>query len=266
MLIHCSLISSPSNTDTLLLTTSYTLHLLHSLLNTVQNTRLTLATIALARSLSKTAPEALLPGETLVATISSNPNSRVVRASHSAVKLAELIDDFRIFSRLFGLVGIWLSASKAWRNPHEDRIVRWTIAVQVLSIAIFQALENAAYLASKGVFALKKSTISKSYVWSARFWATYVGLEFVRLGRTRVLARRKQLEVGASEKEDAEVAKVEKVKREARWWRDIYVNAAWAPMTVHYGLQGGFMGEGLIAVLGLLPGLVGLREAWAASA
>lgn len=55
----------------------------------------------------------------------------------------------------------------------------------------------------------------------------------------------------------------DKVKGEdEKWWRDVTVNSAYAPMTVHWSLEEGLLGETWIGALGLLAGLVGFRQAW----
>ena len=37
---------------------------------------------------------------------------------------------------------------------------------------------------------------------------------------------------------------------ERKWWRDVLVNLLYAPMTLHYGIEGGILGETGLAVLG----------------
>ena len=135
----------------------------------------------------------------------------------------------------------------------------------------FQGLENGAYLGSKGVlWGWSEKEIGRWYKWSARCWMGHVGMEFVRLGRELVLRRRRVAEKavvegqGVAEQEtDVAIAGTKEVQK---WWRDIYVNSAWMPITVHYSLGPGFLGSGSVAALGLVPALTALREAWRASA
>ena len=86
-------------------------------------------------------------------------------------------------------------------------------------------------------------------------------LEFVRLARIRNVRRREGIASGGEEKED----KIERVTEEAKWWRDIYINAAWMPLTVHWSTERGIAGEGTAAALGLVAGVLGLKQAWKAS-
>ena len=126
---------------------------------------------------------------------------------------------------------------------------------------MFQYLENGAYLGSKGVLGFDNRKITRWYVLSCRFWALHVSLEFVRLARVRFLRRREGNPSGREEKE-SKVAMVE----EAKWWRDFYVNAAWMPLTLHWSTEKGIgAGEGTTAALGLVAGVLGLKEAWEAT-
>ena len=90
----------------------------------------------------------------------------------------------------------------------------------------------------------------------------HVALDFVRLARVRVLRRRAGKVSGGEEKE----GKLEAVKEEAKWWRQAYVNAANAPLTVHWSLAEGFLSEVHVSVLSLIAGGLGLKNAWEESA
>ena len=231
---------------------------MHSTLDRITTARLSAAAALLARTLSKTAPDTLLPGETLIATIAPSPSSRLVRAGQSSKVLANLIDDFRVFLRLAGLFKIWSWAAETWRTPPADDWLKRIVWTQIAANTCYQYLENGAYLASKGVLNFHPTKINNWYVWSARFWMAHVVLEFGRLLRVRVLRRRQGKVSGGEEKED----KLMVAKEEVAWWRDVYVNAAWMPLTVHYSVEGGYVSEATVSALGLVAGLFGIRNAW----
>lgn len=48
----------------------------------------------------------------------------------------------------------------------------------------------------------------------------------------------------------------------AKYWRSVATNVAYAPMTLHYSLENGFLGDTSIGVLGLAASVVGLGEVW----
>lgn len=140
--------------------------------------------------------------------------------------------------------------------------------------------------------------VARAYVCSSKFWMAHVLLEFGRLGR--VWALRENNETGSSRDRsaaedavtgDTEVEKeggketglvvseggaetpsnhegaLEKRTTEERaWWTDIYVNAAWLPLTMHWGTEEGIASEAQIAILGMIPGILGLKAAWRATA
>lgn len=92
----------------------------------------------------------------------------------------------------------------------------------------------------------------------------HVGLEFVRLGREWVLGRRVEDRRGGRAEEVR--VKMERVRVERRWWREVVVNAAYAPLTVHWSVEGGWVGEGVVGALGMVAGVVGFREVWGRTA
>lgn len=69
-------------------------------------------------------------------------------------------------------------------------------------------------------------------------------------------------EVVVREKEGEVVAR----ERRKKWMRELGVNAAYAPMTVHYSLKNGPLGEGSLAALGMVVGWLTFGKAWRESA
>lgn len=47
---------------------------------------------------------------------------------------------------------------------------------------------------------------------------------------------------------------------EAKWRREMVVNMAWAPLTLHWSLEKGFVNDFWVGLLGSVAGLAGLRE------
>lgn len=170
--------------------------------------------------------------------------------------------------------------------PPEDGIVRALTWGQVVACAIYQGLENGAYLAGKGVLGWKKERVARGWVWSGRAWCAYVALELARLGyewrelKGREGARRERGSVGLLEKspsaeEEGEVVgkgelelRMDEVEDESvrerwgKWYKEVGVNVAYAPMTVHYSLEDGILGEGVIGGLGAVVGALSIGQAW----
>ncbi|OCK93253.1 uncharacterized protein K441DRAFT_662039 [Cenococcum geophilum 1.58] len=268
------LFSTPSGTDSLLCTLSYTLTLLHSLLNHALTARLT----SLATSIASKASEALLPGETLITTFPAPPSTQLLaHATTSSKALADLISDYRIFVRLWGLFGIYSWGRRTWTTPlaagagRKEKLLRAVTWGQVAACAAYQALENGAYLASKGVLntagwsgEVGAKRQARWWVWSCRFWAAHVGLEGVRLGALWYYRRREEDEgkgVGDGEKEE-KLSREERRKEDRIWWCNAVSNMAYAPLTVHWSVEEGVVGDAWVGFLGMVAGAVALREEW----
>ena len=54
--------------------------------------------------------------------------------------------------------------------------------------------------------------------------------------------------------------------RWGKWYREVGLNAAYAPMTIHYSLENGVLGEGAIAALGAVVGALSIGQAWKVTA
>jgi hypothetical protein len=106
----------------------------------------------------------------------------------------------------------------------------------------------------------------------------HVGLECARLGREWILSHQSKLVAqrrefldrknkkpqvdGAIELRGEKEEKIAEREEKARWWREVGVNAAYAPMTVHWSVEEGILGEGSVGALGIVAGMLGIREAW----
>lgn len=146
---------------------------------------------------------------------------------------------------------------------------------------MFQILENAAVLAEKGVLrkgwdgAAGRVRKKRLWLWSSRAWMLHVGLEIGRLMRVWGMSegkggRGREGEgdgMGVVVKNEAgnEVvieAKKEDGMGEEKWWRDVLVNAAYAPMTMHWSVEDGILAEPWLGAFGLIAAGVGFRQAW----
>jgi hypothetical protein len=240
------ILSTPSGTDSLLRTVAYTAQFLTGALTTLQSQRLQ----GLAGAAQSTA--LALPGSSALLALvpAAAPRSRALTA---------LVSDFRSFSRLWGLLGLWALAARLLRTPPQDAVLRAVAWGQCMAYIAYQALENRAYLAGKGVVPLPRDGakgVVRGWLWSSRAWMVAVALEFVRLARVAQLGARQ-----------AAGAKTEEARAEeaAQWRRDLVVNIANAPLTVHWSVEGGTLGETAVGFLGMVAGLVGFRQRWAAT-
>lgn len=238
-------LQTPGGIDTVLLFVGYASRLASSLLasppaTTLQLSARTLLTQFLGSSAAK-----------LPAPLNTAQASRSLRA------LADLLSEFRMFTRLWSLLPLYMKLKGLVRSELSgegaklgafDRTMPW---LQTGSLVALQVLENTAYLSMKGVLPLKPQTRGWAFVWSARWFAAYVGLEIGRLLVERV--RRERGEVG-------EKAALESFR--AEWRTAIVKSLAWAPLTVHWSLEKGLVSDGAVGALATIPGVIGMTKLW----
>lgn len=253
------ILSTPGGTDTLLCTICYTSRLAAVILSSISIHRLHQA----AREFMEKAVT-LPPNTTVIINTSNIPPSRLLIAARRLKALSALISDFRTFTRLWGLIGIYQWGKSTIISPPQDVVLRQIAYIQVVSNAFFQYFENGAYLSSKGVMAWSPERQARAWRYSSRFWMTHVALTFVRLYRETVIRARRGTE--EEKRKDGPKGDVITDRDEAEWkakWRkDIVTSLAWAPLTVHWSLESGLVSDFWVGVLGSVAGLTGLRVLW----
>jgi len=86
----------------------------------------------------------------------------------------------------------------------------------------------------------------------------HVGLDFWRLGREWVIRRNK----GKGKEVDDEIVNQGQEEWKAKWRKEMVVNMAWAPLTVHWSLEQGLVGDFWVGVLGSIAGIARTRVLW----
>lgn len=249
----CQLIrvmSTPAGTDKTLCTLQYLLTILHTQLSRLQGLRYRKLLLSVSRKLSNV----LLPGETVIATLSP-PETRLSNVIAGTKALSGLISDFRCFMRVLQTLELYTWAKSTWDKPPEDKIVRAAVWGQVGSIVLYQWYEDVAYLASKGVLRgerFNSKQQDKWWVWSSRYWMAYIALEAVRLARVW------QLDAAV----ESHKKKADTLEAKAAWKRQLAVNTAWAPVSVHYSYEPGCLSSDWLGVFGFIAGATGFRHLW----
>ena len=197
--------------------------------------------------------------------------SALKHGSASMVKLADLessmkllagmCSDFRTFTRLWGLLGIYARVKRNYIDPPKDAILNAVSWSQTFALGSYYVYENGYYLAGKGV--LKGWTAGDIKKWaktSLKMFLAYVVLEYVRLYRARQLLDLKRAEA-ISAKDDEEIE-----KEEAAWWRTAVMDIAYTPLGMHWASENGILSDGWVGGLMSLVGLIKFRAAWALTA
>lgn len=273
-----TLLASPSSTDALLGTLSYVLELVAVLLPHFFAYR----NVSPTPTIVAKGDNALMPKETLLATLPTHPSDEVLAQVATGSKaLAGVIADYRVFVRLWGLANLYMLTRRTWNTPiaKEDgtkaKVVRRIVWAQITGLVFYYILENGAYLASKGVLTGsgwsgvdgQKREMSW-WIWSNRFWALQVSLELVRVGVLQYYDGQKsntgrEMIITDGEKEGKLL--VEQKKREHReWWRDAVSNVAYMPMTLQFSVEeeNRMLSDWGVGVLGAVAGSSLLVDAW----
>jgi hypothetical protein len=189
--------------------------------------------------------------------LASGVVSPLANLAISTKTLAGICSDFRAFTRLWGLLGVYASVRKLQSAHPPDSVLHGLAWSQTLSLAAYLVYENGYYLAAKGV--LRGWSAEKQKRWaktSLRMFLVYIILDWVKLFRTKHLREKK-----------AKEGSVETTKEEeAIWWRTATVDAAYTPVAMHWSSQNGILSDAWVGALMSVVGLVKFRTAWAQTA
>ena len=247
--------STSAGRDKTLCTLQYLLIIVYTQLSRLQGLRYRRLLLSVSRKLGAV----MLPGETVVATLSP-PDDKLSHVIAGSKALSELISDFRCFTRVFvETLDLYTWGKSTWNNPPKDGLIKTAVWGQIWTITLYQWYENVAYLASKGVLRGERFNTkqqNKWWVWSSRYWMAYIALEAVRLARVW------QLKPTVTSSDDSAATKAETQEAEALWKRQMTVNLAWAPVSYHYSLESGALSNDWLGVLGLIAGATGFRNLW----
>ncbi|EJP67500.1 peroxin 11C [Beauveria bassiana ARSEF 2860] len=180
-----------------------------------------------------------------------------------------MVSEMRTMGRLWGLLGLYsavkglIAARKQQKQTDalSDESAEKTFAAlvawaQTLCLVVFQVCENAAYLGSKKILPIKPLNQGRLAILSVRFWGAYVAMEVVK----HLTERARRLSASGGVK--ATAAAAEEKRWQEDWRTAFYRNAAWAPLTMHWGTPGGLLPDVLVALFALYPATGGMRDLW----
>ncbi|KAG5718982.1 hypothetical protein E4T56_gene20395 [Termitomyces sp. T112] len=201
-------------------------------------------------------------------------------AATSFSKIGSIIGDSRTLWRIWGLLPIvqWLISLE--RTPPATRNLLTLERLQGWSMIAYYPLEHLSYLMFNGTipstlsikspFSTRQISLSANSlsVWSCRFWAIYVLLQFIHLREDFKLLRARQRNLRKGK--GTGLSSMEKKELQQRWdayWSDCIINLGYLPLTVHWSLEKGlFRNDVWVGVFGLIAGLASFRNGWKATA
>lgn len=254
-------LQSSQGVESIVTTLAFTLSLVHSQLTKL----LARQYERIALSLVSKASTELSPGETAIATLEP-PQTRLAELNGCVKQAADLLVDVWIFTRLWGLVGIYKWARETWDSPPRDPVIKTLIWGQVITATLFQAGENVAYLAMKSVLPKSRWPAERAAKWmavSSRFWMAQTVLEILRLLRVRQLRYNENF--GAQSADDEKQVKVQSEALQRRWYRDWYAMMGWLPLTLHLSYldeADSPISETWQSICGLVPSVLMLQDVW----
>ncbi|CAO1599605.1 hypothetical protein XANCAGTX0491_003324 [Xanthoria calcicola] len=244
------------------------IHHLNRLLTTTPTLDLILSTTSYTLALLST----LLPPSP------SNSNSQP-HLHHRLSSLSALLSETRTTLRLSGLIPIYTWAHSTYHSSPPTLTAHITTTTQILAGIAFQTLENLAHLGDKSILPLSPQRRAKYWRWCCRAWAVHVFLELAKL---LLLARKRALDADSAkvledekslrdtdgaEMDRRDLAATTKQQQQEEqetesWWRELKINLAYAPMTLHYSLANGLLNDSTVALCGVLASYWGLKGAW----
>jgi hypothetical protein len=270
-------LSTPSGIDTVMLFLCYTSKLGASVLSSLSQSALRRSArewITLVASLPRgttvvfSSPAAAAAAGATGASKTALPATATLALllSKRLSALSSLLSEARMILRLWALLGMYfwarglvrrtfLSSSSSTEKEKEpsSSSSKAATALEYLRLILcvtFQALENGAYLSSRGVMSWTPAEQGRAFKWSARLWGAYVGIELGKLAAER-------LGGGFGAKSKAE---------RSEWTKKTARQLAWAPLTLHWGSEKGLVSEMTVGAVASIPGIIQLRDLWASTA
>ncbi|KAF5009590.1 hypothetical protein FDECE_4194 [Fusarium decemcellulare] len=252
-------IRTRGGTDTVLLFTTYSARLVGAILDVLGRTTLRHS----ARKLVELAFQ-LPPSSTVVlSTASAPPLAALALDLSKRIKgFTDMMGEWRTMNRMWGIVATYLAArdllhrirgqkqnENGEKVPPPDRLNTLIETIQVLLLVGYHFGEATWLLTSKGATNVSAKTSNKLAIYGARSWSTWVFLELFRLLVER--ARRTPTDDVAVEEE-----------WKTNWKADFVGTLPWAPLSVHWGTEGGMLPELAVAALATWPATNMIKNLW----
>ncbi|KAI9361452.1 peroxisomal biogenesis factor 11 [Pilaira anomala] len=183
------------------------------------------------------------------------------------------VSDFRILLRYYGLLPMVQYMNYLEYNQPPSKIALTIERLQNWANVIYYPLEHIYWLGAHQVIPISEEKTNKIGMWSCRFWASYVILEYGRLveqyrnlkkRETRLLKRIKAGDIEQHEDPEAEMASI-KAERSSMIVNTC-INTGYLPLTIHWSLEKSSFPDVLVGVFGGFASVFQIYAAWNAVA
>ncbi|KAI7871881.1 peroxisomal biogenesis factor 11 [Spinellus fusiger] len=182
---------------------------------------------------------------------------------------ASPVSDFRILLRYYGLLPLLQYMNYIEHHPpasatalHIERLQNWCNV-------IYYPLEHIYWLGAHQIIPVSEEKTNAIGMWSCRFWAAYVLLEYARLAdqhsglkqrETDLLRRIKAGDIQTEEDPEADMARI-KAERQSMLI-SACINTGYLPLTVHWSLKHSNFPDVLVGVFGGFASVLQIYTAW----
>ncbi|KAJ7178589.1 hypothetical protein C8R43DRAFT_973863 [Mycena crocata] len=197
-------------------------------------------------------------------------------------KFASAVSDSQMLGRFWGLLQIFQWLISLERTPQPTRNLLTIERLQGWSMLGYYPLEHLCYLRIHDVIpptvpspasvlnpAAKPLKVDPKFLglWSCRFWASYVILQFAHLREDRKLLQLHQRTLRKGK--GAALSGAEKRDIQRRWdayWSGLLVNVCNLPLALHWSVEGGLIKNQLfVDILSLITAVASFRSGWKAT-
>ncbi|KAF9549420.1 hypothetical protein EC957_003809 [Mortierella hygrophila] len=194
--------------------------------------------------------------------------------------LAGPISDFRILLRYYGLLPLIQWMQYVDNTPSPSPLMLTIDRLQNICNLIYYPLEHIYWLGAHEVIPISMEKTNKIAIWSCRFWAAYVVLQFAhlaeeyRLYKNRLQSIQRQIRAAdlkakeTGEPVDKTVFKTEMAALKAEkkgLWINTIINTGYLPLTVHWSLEKSSFPDVGVGMFGGIAAAAQFYVAWKSS-
>ncbi|KAF9185186.1 hypothetical protein BGZ51_002907 [Haplosporangium sp. Z 767] len=190
------------------------------------------------------------------------------------------ISDFRILLRYYGLLPLIQWMQYVDNTPSPSKLLLLIDRLQNICNLIYYPLEHIYWLGAHEVIPISMEKTNRIAIWSCRFWAAYVVLQFAHLAEEYRLYKKRlqsiKAQVKAADlkaKETGEPVDKTEYKTELAALKaekkgiviNTIINTGYLPLTVHWSLENSTFPDVGVGMFGGIAALAQFYVAWKSS-